>query len=110
MKSLEVTKSFKCPVVIRITAIKGINMHDPENFSRLVGLSNCSYVEIKAYMHLGYSINRLARSNMPNFEDVKRFSDRVSKLTGYNTVGSSEESRVVLLSKLKKPIRFDRSA
>ncbi|NWG08987.1 MAG: 4-demethylwyosine synthase TYW1 [Nitrososphaerales archaeon] len=110
MKSLEVTKSFKCPVVMRITAIKGINMHDPENFSRLVSLSDCSYVEIKAYMHLGYSINRLARSNMPSFDDIKRFGDRVSELTGYNTTGSSEESRVVLLSKLKKPIRFDRSA
>ncbi|MEM2955569.1 MAG: 4-demethylwyosine synthase TYW1 [Nitrososphaerales archaeon] len=108
MKSLELVKSFKCPVVIRITAIKGINMDHPENFSKLISMSDCTYVEIKAYMHLGYSMHRLTRSNMPSFKEIERFSDQLSELTGYKKIGNSEESRVVLLSKLKKPITFDR--
>ncbi len=108
MKSLELVKSFKCPVVIRITAIKGINMDHPENFSKLISMSDCTYVEIKAYMHLGYSMHRLTRSNMPSFKEIERFSHRLSELTGYKKIGNSEESRVVLLSKLKKPITFDR--
>ncbi|MCP8307996.1 MAG: 4-demethylwyosine synthase TYW1 [archaeon] len=107
IKSLELTKTFKCPVAIRITAIKGINMDDPKNFSGLINLSDCTYVEIKAYMHLGYSMHRLNRSNMPSFKEIERFSSQVSELTGYKIIGSSEESRVVLLSKLKKPIIFD---
>jgi tRNA wybutosine-synthesizing protein 1 len=107
MNSLELTKSFKCPVAIRITAIKGINMDDPENFSKLIKISDCTYVEIKAYMHLGYSMLRLTRSNMPSFRDIESFGHKLSELIGYKIIGYSEESRVVLLSKLKKPVIFD---
>ncbi|MEM3710265.1 MAG: radical SAM protein, partial [Nitrososphaerales archaeon] len=109
IKSLELVKSFKCPVAIRITAIKGINMDYPESFSKLIKISDCTYVEIKAYMHLGYSMHRLNRSNMPSFKDIEIFSYKLSELIGYKIIGSSEESRVVLLSKLKKPIIFDKS-
>lgn len=109
LKSLDLTKSFKCPVAIRITAIKGINMEDPKSFSRLVNLSNCTYVEIKAYMHLGYSMHRLSGSNMPSFKEIVEFGRQISELTGYRIIGNSEESRVVLLSKLEKPIVFDQS-
>ncbi len=109
IKSLELVKSFKCPVAIRITAIKGINMDRPESFSKLIKISDCTYVEIKAYMHLGYSTHRLNRSNMPSFKDIEIFSNKLSELTGYRITGSSEESRVVLLSKLKKPIIFNKS-
>ena len=107
MKTFELAKSFKCPKVMRLTAIKGINMDSPEKFSRLIDLFDCTYVEIKAYMHLGYSINRLDRRNMPRFEDIIKMGDQISELTGYKIIGKCEDSRVVLLSRLSNPITFD---
>jgi len=107
IKTIELTKSFKCPKVIRITAIKDMNMNYSENFSRLIDSSDCTYVEIKAYMHLGYSTNRLDRSNMPRFKDIEKMGMQISESTGYKVIGKCKDSRVVLLSRLKKPITFN---
>lgn len=107
METLELMKSFKCPKVMRITAIKSINMDHPEDFSRLIDLSDFTYVEVKAYMHLGYSTGRLERSNMPRFKDVERMGGRISESTGYKVIRKCKDSRVVLLSRLKRPITFD---
>jgi wyosine [tRNA(Phe)-imidazoG37] synthetase (radical SAM superfamily) len=46
---------------------------------------------------------------MPNHNEIRAFAAQLAKETGYNIVDESEESRVVLLSKLQKVIRFDNS-
>lgn len=102
MNTLELSKSFHCPVVLRITAIRGLNMDHPEKFSKLVDLTNCSYVEVKAYMHLGFSTNRLTRKHMPDIEEIEEMGEKISKQSGLSIVGKSEESRVVLLSRSGK--------
>ena len=106
-ETLELIESFKCPKVMRITAIKGINTDYSDNFSKLIDLSNCTYVEIKAYMHLGYSTSRLDKSNMPRFKDIEKLGEQISKSTGYKVIRRCNNSRVLLLSRLKKPISFD---
>jgi tRNA wybutosine-synthesizing protein 1 len=53
-------------------------------------------------MHLGYSLKRLNRTNMPSFVNTKRFGYQLALKTGLNMVDESIDSRVVLLSKLKK--------
>ena len=57
------------------------------------------FVEIKAYMHLGFSRLRLDRSAMPTHEEVLAFSQELAKHLGYEIADESEISRVVLLSK-----------
>jgi len=104
--ALEVLGTFSCPTVIRLTLAKGLNMLMPEAYSRLILSSAATYVEAKAYMHVGYSTLRLGFQNMPSHSEIMAFAAELSRLTGYNLIDQQRESRVALLSKLEKPIRL----
>lgn len=89
--------------VIRITCIAGLNMTNPRGYAELVARARPAYIEVKAYMHLGYSRKRLERSAMPSHARVTAFARELSEaLTAlgfpYAIVDESELSRVVLLS------------
>ncbi|MDP2846044.1 MAG: 4-demethylwyosine synthase TYW1 [Candidatus Methanoperedens sp.] len=98
-QSLEVMKDSETRTAVRITLTKGINMVNPEGFAHLIGLAEPDYVELKAYMHLGFSRKRLTLDNMPSHEEVRDFSKQVAAALGYLVADESENSRVVLLSK-----------
>lgn len=98
-QSLEIMKGSKTRTAVRITLTKGVNMNSPEGYARLIGLAEPDYVELKAYMHLGFSRNRLTRDSMPSHEEVLDFSGKVAEALGYSIADHSEASRVVLLSK-----------
>ena len=105
-ETLELLPSFKCPTVIRITSVRKLNMKNAEAYAKLVGKADPAYIEPKAYMHVGFSRLRLSYGNMPSHKEIHEFAMRLAEETGYNIVDESEESRVVLLSRLEKPIRF----
>ncbi len=96
INSLKVLADKDCRTVLRITVIRGYNDF-PERFAPLVDLAQPDFVEVKAYMYLGYSRLRLPKSAMPEHEYVKWFAENLSKLTNYEIKGESEISRVVLL-------------
>ncbi len=98
-QSLELMKDSKTRTAVRITLTRGINMTAPDRFAHLIGLAEPDYVELKAYMHLGFSRKRLLRDNMPTYEEVLDFSAKVAQALGYCVTDSSSASRVVLLSK-----------
>lgn len=110
IKTLEILPSFSSPTVLRITLIKGYNMSDEliREFAKIVEYSQPTYVEPKAYMHVGYSIRRLPRSAMPTHSEVLDFARKLSVETGYYLLRDVVDSRVALLSRLKKPIRIGR--
>ncbi len=97
-QTLEVMKEQGTRTAVRITLTKGVNMISPEGYARLIGLAEPDYVELKAYMHLGFSRNRLSRDSMPSHEEVLDFSEKVAEALGYCIADQSEASRVVLLS------------
>ena len=105
-ETLELLPSFKCPTVIRITSVRKLNMKNAEAYAKLVEKANPTYIEPKAYMHVGFSRLRLGYENMPSHREIYEFATRLAKGTGYNIVDESKESRVVLLSRLRKPIKF----
>jgi len=105
-ESLELLSSFKCPTVIRLTLVKGENMEDLDGYAKLIEKASPTYIEPKAYMFVGYSRLRLKFENMPSYEEVKAFSEKLAEKTSYNIIDESKESRVILLSKLTKPIKF----
>jgi len=98
-QSLETLKRCTTRKAVRITLTKGVNMKSPEGYARLIELAEPDYVELKAYMHLGFSRNRLSRDSMPPHEEVLDFSRKVAESLGYSIADESENSRVVLLSK-----------
>ncbi len=97
-QSLETMRS-GTRTAIRITLTKGVNMISPEGYARIIELAEPDYVELKSYMHLGFSRNRLNRDSMPSHEEVLDFSKKVATVLGYSIADESQNSRVVLLSK-----------
>jgi len=105
-ETLELLPSFKCPTVIRFTLARHINLEYPERFAELVKKVNPTYLEPKAYMHVGFSRLRMDGSNMPSHKEIKEFGKVLSAELGYNMLDESEDSRVVLLSRLEKAIKL----
>ena len=105
-ETLGLLHSFRCPTVIRTTLVKGYNMENVDEYAKLVEKAQPTYIEAKAYMHIGFSNLRLGFERMPDHKEVCDFAFRLAEKTGYRVLDESAESRVVLLSKLEKPIRF----
>lgn len=91
---------------IRLTHVKGINDLFPEKYAELLNLGSPDFVEVKAYMFLGQSRQRLKEENMPFHEDVVGFSRELAKfLPDYEIASEHRPSRVVLLAKKKFKIK-----
>jgi len=99
--------SFKCPTVLRLTLARHLNMSHTEEYARLIEKTNPTYVEPKAYMYVGFSRLRLGFENMPTHEEIRDFAIKLAEKIGYNVLNQAPESRVVLLSRLKKPIKLN---
>jgi tRNA wybutosine-synthesizing protein 1 len=98
-RSLEILREKDTRTVIRITLIKGVNMFDPEGYAEMIRKAQPDYIEVKAYMHLGFSRKRLPREAMPSHQEVLDFSGKLATLLGYRIADDVEISRVVLISK-----------
>lgn len=99
MESLERMSSFSSRKVIRMTLVKGWNMHGPEKYARLIEKAQPDFIEPKAYMHMGESQKRLPRKAMPLMEDVREFAEKIAEETGYHYRDDFGPSRVVLLTR-----------
>ncbi len=100
LKSLDILASLNCRTVIRLTLIAGINdkPHHIKQFAKLIKKANPDFVEVKAYMFLGYSMKRLSKHNMPSHEQVKTFALKLLKyLDGFKFEDEHPASRIVLL-------------
>lgn len=101
-ESLKALAEKKHRTTIRLTIMKGYNDVEPENYAELIKLGDADFVEVKGYMHVGASQERLERSNMPFHEYILQFSKEVIKyLPDYEIVSEHLPSRVVLLAKKK---------
>lgn len=96
-QSLDTLASFNSRTCIRTTCVKGRNMTNPEKYAELIKKASPDFVEIKAYMCVGSSRHRLTPDNMPTFDEVKSFAQKIGEKCGKKIVNESEVSRVVLL-------------
>jgi tRNA wybutosine-synthesizing protein 1 len=101
MKTFDILKKLKnkTRTTIRITLVKGLNMVNPKEYAFLLEKSEPKFVEVKAYMHVGGSQDRLEIENMPRHSEVKKFSKEICKHCDYKIIDEKSESRVVLLAK-----------
>jgi len=107
MESLDLISSMDCPVVLRLTLAKHLNMIRPESYAELIRRADPLYFECKGVVYVGYARRRIDFENMPRHEDIRSFNQRLCSLTGYETIAESKDSRVALSSsKLKKPRRL----
>jgi len=101
-KSLEYMAEKKERTCIRLTMIKGMNMLHPEEYAKLITKGDPDFIEIKAYMFVGASRQRLNKENMPYHEEVVEFSKELIKhLSEYKIVSEHISSRVIMMAKKK---------
>jgi len=105
-ETISLLPSFKCPTVTRLTLVRHVNLKRPDLYARMIERANPTYVEPKAYMHVGFSRLRLGFENMPTHREIREFAVELAKETGYKILDEATESRVVLLSRLEKPIKL----
>ena len=99
MGSLRLLDKFKCRKAIRLTLVKGLNMSRPEGYAKILENVEADFVEVKAYMWVGYSKERLSIENMPRHNEIRKFADEIAGLTELKIIDEKENSRVVLLMK-----------
>lgn len=98
--SIGLLKDFKrSRTVMRLTLVKGTNMHQPETYSRLVEEGAPSILELKGYSWLGESRHRLPMNAMPYQFEIRQFAKKMQQTTGYEIAAEDSVSRVVLLTR-----------
>lgn len=99
LESLELLPKFSCRTIIRLTMVRGLNMEDPEGYSRLIERAQSRFVELKGYTWVGESQKRLPITAMPTLEELEEFAKKIEALTGYRVMLTDEKSRVVMLAR-----------
>ncbi len=103
--SLEYLSQKKERTCVRLTVIKNMNDSHLEEYAKLIEKGDSDFIEVKAYMFVGPSMQRLSRKNMPLHEEVVVFSKQLAKLlSGYEIVSEHIPSRVVMFAKKKYKI------
>jgi tRNA wybutosine-synthesizing protein 1 len=104
-ESLALAKDFKRSC-FRLTLVKNVNMINPEGYAEIIKKADPDFVELKAYMWVGHSRERLEQENMPLHSEIVEFSKKVADASGWKIIDEKPESRVVLLMKEDQPDRL----
>ncbi len=98
--TLEMLKELDTRTVLRITLIRNYNTSDEmiPALASMIKRSSPHFIEVKSYMHIGRSTNRLERTHMLEFDEVKHFaSELASQSKIFSVMDESEISRIVVL-------------
>jgi tRNA wybutosine-synthesizing protein 1 len=108
LESLKVMASVKkkTRTTLRLTIVKNVNNIEPENYAKMFMKANADFIEIKAYMWVGASQERLEIANMPTHEEVKAFARKIAEHCDYKITDEQASSRVVLMTKHDSCPRF----
>jgi tRNA wybutosine-synthesizing protein 1 len=107
-ETLELFDSLRsCRRVIRLTMVRDLNMVHPDRYAKMIERASPDFVEVKAYMYVGWSRYRLEMSNMPSFGEIQEFSREISQESGYDKCMEYAPSRVVLLTNGSKSPGLD---
>ena len=100
LESLKFLSKVKTRTVIRMTMIKGWNTDEkyiPE-YASLIEVGSPHFLEIKSYMHIGYSTKRLSKENMLFHDEIKDYSMKLlNYLKRYRYMDEYPPSRIVVL-------------
>ncbi len=98
-ETLNMLPNFK-RTVIRMTLTKGYNMVHPELYADMFKTVRAKFYELKGYMWIGHSRERLEISSMPTYLEIKQFAlDIVRHNPELRIIDEKEVSRVVLLAR-----------
>jgi len=99
-KTLGILKNLDTRTVIRITLIRDYNTREDmiPKFAAMLAHASAHFIEVKSYMHIGRSTNRLEREHMLEFSEVQHFAREIAKQSRiYSVMDESDISRVTVL-------------
>ena len=103
--SLGILSEINTRTVLRFTLIKGYNCDDKliDKYVDVIKNGNAHFIELKSYMHVGRSTNRLEFSNVLDIAEVRHFADELARQSGiYSVMDESQMSRIVVLQNQKR--------
>jgi len=106
-KTLEMLKHLDTRTVLRITLIRDYNDQKEmiPAFASMLKQASPHFIEIKSYMHIGRSTNRLEHSNMLEMDEVRKFSEEIAKHSQiFSIMDESIVSRIVILQNNQRTI------
>ena len=99
LETLEVLEDHESRTTIRTTLVAGENMTDPEGYADMYRRADPDFIEIKGYMHVGTSRDRLDRDAMPDHDEVVAFAREVQDhLPAYDVFREAPPSNVAMLA------------
>jgi len=106
-RTLDMLKHLDTRTVLRITLIK--NYNDQKEmipvFAKMFKKASPHFIEIKSYMHIGRSTNRLEHSNMLEMNEIQNFSNQVAKHSKtFSVMNESIVSRISILQNNERVI------
>jgi tRNA wybutosine-synthesizing protein 1 len=99
-RSMVLLSRLNTRTVLRMTLIRNHNDsgQDIAKFAQLIKNANAHFIEVKSYMHIGRSTNRLERADMLQFDEVRHFASELARQSQiYRIMDESESSRIVVL-------------
>lgn len=105
-ETVKLFPKLKTRKVFRFTIVKGYNDSDIEGYAKIVNAGKPDFVEIKSYMAVGFSRQRLKYEDMPFHEEIRDFSEKLAKLTKLKILDEKIDSRVIVLGKSKKDLKI----
>lgn len=103
LRSLDVMSKMKTRRVLRMTMIKGMNMNASllDDYVSIIRKAKPHFIEVKSYMFVGFSKNRMKIENMPFHIEVRAFAEKLAAASGFVIADEKKDSRIVLLSNPK---------
>jgi len=104
-RTLKMLSTLSTRTVLRITLIRDYNDNEEmiPAFASLLLQSNAHFVEIKSYMHIGRSTNRLEHSDMLEMDEIRSVANNLAQENSdFTVMDESEISRIVILQNKKR--------
>ena len=83
---------------IRLTLVKELNLFDPEGYAKIIKNLDFKFLELKAFMSVGYARYRTTYEQMPSFTEIENFAKEIVNYTNLKIIDFKKESRVILMA------------
>jgi tRNA wybutosine-synthesizing protein 1 len=99
-ESLRFLATVNTRTVLRMTLIREYNDSTGfvDEFAEMMAQGNPHFIELKSYMHIGMSNQRLEQDHMLEMDEVRGFAGALcEKMASFSVMDESEISRIVVL-------------
>ena len=106
-ESLRFLATVKTRTVLRMTMIRGYNDDSDfaDEFAEMMAKGDPHFIELKSYMHIGMSNQRLEQDHMLEMYEVRDFASKLcEKMQSFKVMDESEISRIVVLQNQERHI------